>query len=254
MSYLELVKVRLQIALDEQEREAFTAIEEIQKSLGGSGVTSVERQLAAAVDIFASSLEDTVRTVINGLRSDSLQLGQADFADLWGAAKSCFPEELNVRARRFLSVFIAREGGVRDSERLAHQMSHRLGQRTSRLVVDIHNRAKECDYSRKLLVPPSRQVTREVIMFVEEVSALVRSQGDVAGFIEKSTSQLERIETEVRRQGMDISFAADALAESMVKKLTTRDGLSQFIGGVSTNAAYDAIKNVAAALIGLAGS
>lgn len=254
MSYSELVRVRLQIALDARERETFTAIKESQKSLFASGVTSVAHQRAAAVDIFASNLEDTVRAVIEVLRNDSQQIGQSDFADLWSAVKTCFPEELYLRARRFLSALPAVGGEARDSERLARQMSERLGQRTSRLVVDIDNRAKECDYSRRLLVPPGRQVTREVIALAEEISALVRSQGDVAGFIGKSTAQLDRIEEEVRRQGMDISFAADTLAESMVKKLTTRDGLTQFLGGVSTNGAYDAIKNVASALLGLAGS
>lgn len=207
-----------------------------------------------AVDIFAEKLEDTVRAVIDRLRNDSMQIAQADFTELWDAVRSYFPEEINSRAQRCLSALLGGQEGNHNREKLARQMSERLSQRTSHLVVDIHNRIAECVHSRNLLVPPGRQATQELIALVEEVSALVRSQGDVIEFVRKNTSQLERIEAEIRRQGMDVTFAADVLTESMVNKLTTRGGLSQFIGGVSTNAGYDAIKNALAALLGLTGS
>lgn len=257
MSYIELVEARLNLALIEQRRRLFSTFDGSRKRFIENLSFSDSHDVAAVVDLYAESLEGAVRDVIDRLRDEALALTEAEFSELWVAAKQHFDSEVPRHARRYLSSLLSEISRGMDRGKnadLERYLSDRLGLRTSALLQEVQFRIVDCTHSRKLLPPPGRRATQEIVALVEEVSALVRTNGDVAKFVQSSSSRLERIEAEVRRQGMDIEFAADALAESMANKLTTRGGLSQLIGGVSTNAAYDGIKNSLAALLGLVGS
>jgi len=251
MGYHELVKERLHIGISTEEGSTYKAIRELEQTSRQRGMHGGGQHLTTAAEILTDGLEQSVMSVLDKLREESMSLPPSAFSELWDAAKTHLAEQVPAQARQrqaTLKSTFEQTARVGTGEEI--MLSNIFGQRTSNLMNAIHHRIEECVQSYNYLVVPSRQTTKDLLKLVGDVSDLLKAHGDVAEFIKKSAPQLERIETEVRKQGVDVMFAADALTAIMGDKLTNKGAITQLLDGIKSNAAYDGIKIV---LTGLAG-
>lgn len=250
MSYLDLVKERLHIGISIELRATLKTLREFERTFRERGMYGSGQHLISAADALADGLEQAVMSVLDKLRDESMALPPSAFSELWSAVRSHLEEQIPVHAQRrshTLKSGFERTGHYKmkaDANLSAH-----FGQRVASLRSLVHHRIEESSKSYNLLALPSRQTTKDLLALIEEVSGLLKSHGDVAEFIRRSAPQLERIETELKRQGLDITFAADALTTGMGDKLTRRNAVSQLIGGMVPNASWDGIKTALTALL-----
>jgi hypothetical protein len=242
MGYPDLVKTRLHISISEEEGETNKAI----RARG-------EQYVVDDAESLINGLEKSLLSVLKELREESKNLPPAAFSELWSAVRVHFNEQLLFEARQRKITLKSRyqqRGRYTTSDELA--LGQYFDQRISNLRNAINHRIEECAKSYELIFVPSRQTTKNLLALVEEVDNLLKAHGDVSVFVRQNSAQLDRIEAELKRLGLDIAYAADALASSEGNKRASKGTIAQFIGGISTNAAYDGIKIALTALSSIA--
>nr|BDT33750.1 hypothetical protein MFMH1_34190 [Myxococcus sp. MH1] len=254
MSYRELLSARFQVRLREEQQATRQRIGDDDESYRARGGYGSGPHVTSGAQIYIEGVERLVVGILKELRQESMQLSPRAFAELWESAGSCLDEQMKTEfRRRKLTLKSALEQRGRWDMSMEMVVGQMFEQHASNLRLDVHHRIEEAKHSYVLLTVPSRPPTNELLVLVEEVKKLVAAQGDVSAFLSQNAPRLDRIESEIKRVGLDVEFAADVLTQQLGDKLTNRGAISQFLSGVSTNAGYDVIKSALGALSGLAG-
>lgn len=252
MSYRELLKARFQVGLREEQQEARRRITDLDRLHESKGMYGNGSHHADGATIYIEGIERLMAGLVKELRQESMHLAPRAFAELWETVETFLGEQIGSefnRRRLTLKSKFEQRGVWHSSVDMA--MGQMFNQRASDLRVDLHYRVEEAKHSYNLLTVPSRPPTMELLDLVKDVKALLANQGSLVDFLGQNAPKLERIESEIRRVGLDVEFAADVLTQQLGDKLTNKGVISQFLSGVATNGGYDVIKTALGAFLGL---